>query len=360
MSAVEEERANPFAVARAEPQSKGMMEVAASRQAQEVQAAMVIAKKFPRDPFEAFNKIMNACKRITLAKDAIYSYPRGGTTVKGPSIRLAEVLAQQWGNIDFGVIELEQRFQESTVMAYAWGLETNTRQTKVFSVPHKRYTKSGSYNLTDPRDIYEMVANNGARRLRACILGVIPGDIVDKALDACNETLVSDNSEGPLEDRIRKMVLKFSDIGVSTDMLEIRLGHKLETTTIQEVVNLVGIYKSISDNMAPLEQYFDRPETDGKPQTLKEKMSSKMKKDAPQEPPPPASAPAAEQSPEFKLAYARLNQLYDGNSKAIDAMLAKFGATTDLIGLQHATKGGEIVAVIRTAEEFKPRKDTGQ
>ena len=81
MSAVEEERANPFAVAKAESQSKGMMEVAASRQAQEVQAAMVIAKKFPRDPFEAFNKIMNACKRITLAKDAIYSYPRGGAAM---------------------------------------------------------------------------------------------------------------------------------------------------------------------------------------------------------------------------------------------------------------------------------------
>ena len=276
-AALVHEQVNPFAVERSEPQSKGMLEVAASRQAQEVQAAMVVAKRFPRDPFESYNRIMNACKRISLAKDAIYTYPRGGTTVKGPSIRLAEVLAQQWGNIDFGIIELEQRYQESTVMAYAWDLETNTRQTKVFAVPHKRYTKNGSCNLTDPRDIYEMVANNGARRLRACILGVIPGDIIDGAVEACNDTLLKDDSEGPLEDRIRKMVMKFSEVGVSTDMLEMRLGHKLEITTVQEVVNLAAIYKSISDNMAPIEQYFERPETaEGKTQTLKDKMAAKL------------------------------------------------------------------------------------
>lgn len=359
MSAVEEDRANPFSVARTETPSKGMMEVAASRQAQEVQAAMVIAKKFPRDEFEAFNKIMNACKRITLAKEAIYSYPRGGTTVKGPSIRLAEVLAQQWGNIDFGIIELEQRYQESTVMAYAWDLETNTRQTKVFSVPHKRYTKRETYNLTDPRDIYETVANNGARRLRACILGVIPGDIIDKAVDACNETLVSDNSEGPLEDRIRKMVVKFSDMGVSTDMLEMRLGHKLETTTVQEVVNLAGIYKSISDNMAPIEQYFERPEAEGQAQTLKEKMASKMKKDkdAKAESTPPKAAPSTdapeEPSLEFKQAYAKLSMLYDERGKEIDDLLQMNGVDMSLIDIKKDFVDQKVCAeVIRIAAEF--------
>ncbi|MDT1904179.1 hypothetical protein FPK34_26285, partial [Acinetobacter baumannii] len=72
---------------------------------------------------------------------------------------------------------------ESTVEAFAWDVETNTRQTKVFQVPHIRYTRNGSKKLTDPRDIYELVANNGARRLRACILGVIPGDVIDDAVN---------------------------------------------------------------------------------------------------------------------------------------------------------------------------------
>ena len=157
-------------------------EMVVSRQAQEVQAAMVIAKKFPRDEVDSYNRIMRSCQRASLAEQSMYEYPRGGTKVTGPSIRLAEAMAQNWGNLDFGIIELEQKNGESQVMAYAWDLETNTRQTKIFSVPHVRGTKKGNVPLTDPRDIYEMVANQGARRLRACILGIIPGDVIDAAI----------------------------------------------------------------------------------------------------------------------------------------------------------------------------------
>ena len=103
-------------------------EMMISRQAQEVQGAMVIAKRFPRDEVESFNRIMQSCKRKSLAESAMYEYPRGGTKVSGPSIRLAEAMAQNWGNIDFGITELEQKNGESQVMAYAWDLETNTRQ----------------------------------------------------------------------------------------------------------------------------------------------------------------------------------------------------------------------------------------
>jgi len=158
-------------------------EMVTTRQAQEVQAAMVIAKRFPRDEVEAFNRILKSCQRKTLAEQSMYEYPRGGQKVTGPSIRLAEALAQNWGNLDYGIVELEQNNGESQVMAYAWDLETNTRQSKIFSVPHIRATKHGNKTLTDPRDIYEMVANQGARRLRACILGVIPGDVIDSAVE---------------------------------------------------------------------------------------------------------------------------------------------------------------------------------
>lgn len=113
-------------------------EMMISRQAQEVQGAMVIAKRFPRDEVESFNRIMQSCKRKSLAESAMYEYPRGGTKVSGPSIRLAEAMAQNWGNIDFGITELEQKNGESQVMAYAWDLETNTRQVKIFSVMSKR------------------------------------------------------------------------------------------------------------------------------------------------------------------------------------------------------------------------------
>lgn len=238
-------------------QKKVTTEMMVSRQAQEVQAAMVIAKKFPRDEVESFNRIMRSCQRKSLAEQSMYEYPRGGTKVTGPSIRLAEAMAQNWGNLDFGIVELEQKNGESQVMAYAWDLETNTRQTKIFSVPHVRGTKNGNIPLTDPRDIYEMVANQGARRLRACILGIIPGDVIDAAVEQCMETLAKGEKE-PLLDRVRKMAKAFEDAySVTLPMIENYLGCSSDAFSENDFIRLKNVYKSLRDGMAKREDYFE-------------------------------------------------------------------------------------------------------
>lgn len=227
-----------------------------SRQAQEVQAAMIIAKRFPRDEYAAYNRIMTACTRKNLAESSMYQFPRGAEKVSGPSIRLAEVLAQCWGNIDFGVMELEQRPGESTAMSYAWDLETNVRQTKIFTVKHERKAKGSIVKLTDPRDIYELVANNGARRVRACILGIIPGDIVDKAVEKCQQTLLGDTSE-PLADRLKVVVAAFDkEYKVSIEQIEEHFGYKITAFTEHDLVKLKKIGMSLRDGMAKREEYF--------------------------------------------------------------------------------------------------------
>ena len=50
----------------------GSNQMMISRQAQEVQAAMVVAKKFPRDEYDAIERIRRACQRATLAEQAVY------------------------------------------------------------------------------------------------------------------------------------------------------------------------------------------------------------------------------------------------------------------------------------------------
>lgn len=232
-------------------------EMMVSRQAQEVQAAMVIAKKFPRNEVESYSRIMRACQRKSLAEQAMYEYPRGGTKVTGPSIRLAEAMAQNWGNLDFGYIELEQRNGESQVMAYAWDLETNTRQTKVFSVPHIRSIKKGYTVLEDPRDIYELVANQAARRVRACILGIMPGDVIDSAIAQCEQTLIGD-TKAPLIDLVRDMAEIFQkEFSVPLKAIEAYIGCKSEAFTMNDLIRLKKVYKSLKDGMAKREEYFD-------------------------------------------------------------------------------------------------------
>lgn len=236
------------------PQTEMMI----SRQTQEVQAAMVIAKKFPRDEFNAIEKIKRTCQRQTLAEQSIYSYPRGGQNVTGPSIRLAEAIAQTWGNIDYGVIELNQNDGVSEMMAYAWDLETNTRATKIFGVEYKRDTKKGSYKLTDSRDIYEATANFGARRMRACILGVIPGDVVDMAVKECKQTQMKEYDSLSSQDKISKIEKLFKkDFKISKEQLEKYTGMNMGDFGSEEISDLWGVYKSLKDGQAKSEDYFE-------------------------------------------------------------------------------------------------------
>ena len=234
----------------------GMVAIGQERAAQEVQAAVLMAKRFPRDQHRAVDRILSACMRPTLAESALYAFPRGTTVVTGPSIRLAEAIAQQWGNIEAGIRELEQRDNESLVESFAWDIETNTRISKVFTVPHERHTRTGVTKLTDPRDIYEHIANAGARRLRACILGVIPGDVVEQAVKQCEVTQAG-GTGGASKEVLEKLVHAFEALNVTREQIVKRLGHNLEATVSAEVVGLRKIYRSIDDGMSKPGDWFD-------------------------------------------------------------------------------------------------------
>lgn len=249
--------ANPFAA-----KAPAVVEGAASnsdeaRAVQEVQAALVIAKKFPRDPVDAMDRILNACTRPTLAAGALYTYSRGGSDISGPSIRLAEAVAQEWGNMQFGIRELSSANGVSTVEAFAWDVQTNTKQVKTFQVEHVRYTRNaGKKKLTDPRDVYEVIANQGARRLRACILGVIPGDVIEAAVDQCAKTQAAHVDTSP--EAIKKLREAFDrEYGVTQEMIETRIGRRLEAITPGQFISLRNVFASLRDGMSTPADWFE-------------------------------------------------------------------------------------------------------
>ena len=221
---------------------------------------MVVAKKFPRDEAAAMNRILKSCQRTTLAESAMYSYPRGGQEVTGPSIRLAECLAQNWGNIEFGYTELERKQGESTIEAYAWDLETNTRQNKVFTVKHQRDKKGGSQELTESRDIYELIANQASRRVRSCVLAIIPGDVIDAAIQQCEITLKGGamNNGGSLDELITDMILHFANYGVTEEMLSAYVGKSIEAFNEKDIVKLRKVYTSLKDGIVGSDYFLNR------------------------------------------------------------------------------------------------------
>lgn len=270
---------NPFAPATAQGSSTlpSTATTESSRAVAEVQAALLIARLNPRDQRQAMDRILNACTRPSLASSAIYSYARGGSEITGPSIRLAEAVAQQWGNIQFGIRELSNHGGKSEVQAFAWDVETNTRREMVFTVPHIRSTRKGSYKLEDPRDVYELVANQGARRLRACILSVVPGDVIEAAVEQCEKTLQI--TADVTADGIKKMIDSFTEFGVSKKQIEDFCGCHAEAINAAQIVRLKKVYRSLRDGFGVVEDWFKtEPKTEQKAVEKKPSLKERLKK----------------------------------------------------------------------------------
>lgn len=252
-------------------------EVEAQRAIAEVQASMAIAKRFPRNKIQVTEEILRDCCRYSLAEVAVYQYARGGTDITGPSIRLAEVIAQNWGNIVFGWKEISRSNGASEIEAYAWDLEKNLKRPIQFQVKHWRDTKKGGYALTDERDIYELCANQAARRLRSCILSIIPGDVVEAAKSQCEATLKDKTQITP--ERITKMLEAFEAYEVTKEQIEKRIQRRLDKDIPGALfVSLTRIYNSLKDGLSKSIDWFEPIEKEPKEKSEKAAAKSTEKK----------------------------------------------------------------------------------
>lgn len=250
--------------------NQGTVLIESSRAIAEAQGKLIIAKRFPRDEIAAYSKAMEACKRPAMAEKAFYSFPRGGQTVEGPTIRFAEELARCWGNIDYGIKELSQDDGKSELQAYAWDLETNAQSVQNFTNPHQREVGRKMVTLTSQRDIYENNANMATRRLRARILAILPSWFVDDCIFECKKTLAGQN-DIPLIDRVKKMVVMFAKFGVTQQMIERRLKKSIDSMNADDFVEYTGIYNALKGGESRVAEWFEaEPEASELTGALKE------------------------------------------------------------------------------------------
>ena len=237
------------------PSQSAQVAIASQGEIARVHGQLVAAKNFPRDERRAVDRMLTAFQRSSLAEVSLYQYARGGTNICDLSIRAAEAIAQAWGNLDYGFRELDQKHGESTVEAYCWDLETNTRRSIAFTVQHVRDTKRGRITLEDARDIYEMTANQASRRVRACVLAQIPRDILDSIREQIQHTLKANANIST--ESLLKMVELFGAYGVNKEMLEGRIQRRLEMIEPAQMIMLRNIYNSLKDGMSAPSDWFD-------------------------------------------------------------------------------------------------------
>jgi hypothetical protein len=277
-----------------------------SRAIAEVQAAVVVAQQMPRDIDRAVREMQRSCGQKSLAEKAFFRFPRGkdpdtGKTlyVSGPSVQVARELARCFGNLQYGIVELrrDDGYGQSEMLAFAWDLETNTRSSTTFIVPHIRDTKKGSQALVDQRDIYENNANNGARRLREMIFAILPGWYTEDAIGACYQTLNADVGDGEeREQRLAVVITRFGEMGVTERQLTQKIGAPKERWTPYDITQLGVIYRSIQRGELNKEDEFPASSSQGGRVAVTD-ITSAQQSTGPQPPERPANgkpAPAPE------------------------------------------------------------------
>ena len=248
---------------------------AAAKEQHEIQAAITIAKRFPRNEAACFQKLMLAAARPSFAEDAAYSFPRGDKEVTGPSVNLAREAARIWGNIRYGLYVVRDDEDSRLIRGFAWDVETNTKVEVEddFKKLIQRKVKGGkpgetTWLIPDERDLRELTNRRGAILLRNAILQVLPKDLIEDALFTCGQALEKSAGENPEAAR-KRLLVDFGSINVSVEQIERKIGHPFAQSTPKELTELRGICKSIQDGHTTWAEYTkeEKPSEKTSPQS---------------------------------------------------------------------------------------------
>lgn len=213
------------------------------------------AKAYPRNIRRATE---NAIAIVSIDKDTAatctYSVPRGGKSITGPSVHLAKILAQVWGNlrIEAKVVSIDNT--QVTSEAVCFDLENNLAiKTQV-----KRSIVGRSGRFSD--DMITVTGNAAnAIALRNAILTVIPRSIVDKVYGTAKQLITGDVSDETKLIAKRKQVVEGlkDTFNLKEEEILSAIGKQaINHITADDLVVLIGIGTAIKDGDTTIDQAF--------------------------------------------------------------------------------------------------------
>ena len=223
----------------------------------EQESQVDIAKRYPRDIESIKRRVLQyaTCDEET-AKSCFYAKPvdNKGTIVKGPSIRLAELVAASFQNIRYGsrVIEIAEKF--ITVQGTAFDLENNIAyQTEV---KKSIWSEKGNYRYS--QNLIEVTTKAAsAIAIRDAIYKVIPMAIFNAELKKIQEKATGRDSGMPLAQRVTNAMKYFAKLGVDEKKIFDRLEvSNKEAITEEHLETLVGLKTAIEDKEVSVEEAF--------------------------------------------------------------------------------------------------------
>lgn len=274
-----------------------------------IEARYTLALHRPRDLDRVRLALLKECERPRFAEVARYSKPQGATKVTGPSIRFVEAALRCLGNIATETtVTLDDELRR-VIRVEVTDLETNVTHPKEIVVSkeierrsadgreviRQRQNKNGiTLFIVKATDDEIMLKESSlvSKALRQLGLRLIPGDLIDEAMETVVSTQTSTDKKDP--DAARKRVFdSFDALGIGADALKKYLGHDvgpLDLPGLRELFTAIKQGEVVwSDLMAE--------SAEAKP--LKETLKAKAAK---------ATGPSTAQTAEAKRLFEKLTE----------------------------------------------------
>jgi hypothetical protein len=232
----------------------GNQSLAVSIAMAEIDQQITTARAYPRSITQAVKNILAlATLDDETAKECVYALPRGGKPVKGPSIRLAEIIQQSWGNSRTGtrVVHIDRIEKYVEAEGVYHDLETNVATT---ARVRRRISDRNGKVLNEDMII---VTSNAAASIakRNAILGGIPKGVWRQAYAAVERVIAGDVAT--LAVRRGEAMKAFAAFGVKPEQVfaALEVGG-LDDIGLEEMSTLIGMHAALRSGEATVEEMF--------------------------------------------------------------------------------------------------------
>lgn len=209
----------------------------------EIDTQIATAKAFPRS-LKIF--VDRAKSMATISEDVAascnYALPRGGKSLEGPTVRLAEIVCASYGNIRAGARVIANDGKTITAQGICHDLETNYCVT--VEVKRKITDRNGKTFNED----MQVVTGNAACAVayRNAVFKVVPSALVTDIYDAAKE--VSRGTAETLPQRRDKALKYLRDLGVKDaqicEVLEIKRVDDIDLDKLQTLRGMCALIKN--------------------------------------------------------------------------------------------------------------------
>lgn len=231
----------------------------------EIDMKVATAKKYPRTLSRVRERVLElSTLDDETAAQCFYSLPRGGKSITGESVRLAEILASCYGNIIAGarIVSIDHREGVVTTQGVCHDLENNVSTTieKRRQIQRKRSQKE-----SDPydEDMITLAANAGAAiAYRDAVFKVIPKAIVRPILRQIKDAA---RGKGTLPEKVDRVVNRLVEMGIKEGRVLAAVDcRKREDVGLDKLDTLIGLGTAIRDGEISKEDAFPAADPNSK------------------------------------------------------------------------------------------------